>query len=147
MKLRMIFPTDSDDIDLTALIDCIFLLVLFFMVTSSFIEESQAFKVELPRADNPEVIPQAETVTVGLTLDNRYFLREGTKEPVPMADLEEVLGWLKEHEVKHKQTSVIVRCDARSEYQQYVQIVNMLKVAGIERYFQEVEIANDSKQP
>jgi biopolymer transport protein ExbD len=45
---------EGDQADLTPLIDCVFLLLLFFLVTSTFSEQS-FFEVELPKAKNAGV--------------------------------------------------------------------------------------------
>ena len=45
----------SDQADLTPMIDCVFLLLLFFIVTSSLSEETNLFKIEMPKAAHSEI--------------------------------------------------------------------------------------------
>ena len=46
-----------------------------------------------------------------------------------------------------RQRPVIIRCDARCEYQQFIQVKNVLKLAGIETIFEEVEVRHDNRKP
>ena len=48
---------------------------------------------------------------------------------------------------KTQKPTVVIYCDARCEMRQYFQVVNALKEAGIENYFQEVESNNGKAGP
>ncbi|NQT92801.1 MAG: biopolymer transporter ExbD [Lentisphaerae bacterium] len=82
MSLRAKQRRESSDIDITSLLDVIFLLLIFFMVASSFHEETRALDVTLPRAENPEVITLDENVlSVTVSKDDRIFLNEREVDP------------------------------------------------------------------
>ena len=42
---------------------------------------------------------------------------------------------------------VIIRCDARCEYRQFVEVKNALRQAGVETIFEEVEVRDASPKP
>jgi biopolymer transport protein ExbD len=148
MKLQLDIAPDSsdDDIDITPLIDCVFLLVLFFMLTSSFIEEAKVYKISLPRANDAVTIDRAQAESVTVTLDGRYFYRDGSGEK-EVANLEVLERQLRDRDDERKKKPMILRCDARCEYRQFVQIKNVLKLAGVETVFEEVEVRGDQAQP
>ena len=50
--------------DLTPMIDVVFLLLVFFMVATNFVEETQQFNVELPKSDEAETVKAEETLSV-----------------------------------------------------------------------------------
>jgi len=66
----------DDRADLTPLIDCVFLLLLFFIVTAVFVEESHLFEIDLPKADHAELRRLNEVVIVGISKGGRYSVGE-----------------------------------------------------------------------
>ena len=66
--------TAGDQADLTPLIDCVFLLLLFFIVTAVFVEETNLFKVELPRAAQAEVRRVTDVVVVAVSRSGEFAL-------------------------------------------------------------------------
>ena len=59
MRLRLLRQEAQEGIDLTSMIDVVFLLVIFFMVTTTFIEEAKVYKINLPRAERPTTVSNA----------------------------------------------------------------------------------------
>lgn len=136
MKLRLAqVESEDDDIDITAMIDCVFLLLLFFMLTSSFIEEANVFKILLPKAAQPMKVARDKADFVSVTADGKFFY--GDEE---LEHLDVLLDKLKAREAVAKDRPVVIRCDARCEYQQFMQVKNVLKLAGVETIFEEVEV-------
>ena len=72
-------------IDVVPFINCIFLLLIFFILTPSYIA-SQAIKVNLPKAITSEVV-QGKSVTVVVTKDNAVYLNERAMTPDELAEL------------------------------------------------------------
>lgn len=73
MKLQHHIKEDPN-LDLTSLIDVIFLLLIFFMVSTTF-EKQALLKVDLPEAsevDNREELP--DTLELVIDADGRMFL-------------------------------------------------------------------------
>lgn len=146
MKLRLQPPDEDDEIDITPMIDCVFLLVLFFMVTSSFIDEAKAFKVTLPTADQALTIQRDQVDTVGVTADGQvFFVGDAGEEKLP--GLEVLVEKLRQRPDERRNRPVLLRCDARSEYRQFIQVKNALKLAGVETVFEEVEVGHGKGQP
>lgn len=137
MKLQLPEVIEDDEIDITPMIDCVFLLVLFFMVTSTFIEEAKVFKMTLPTADAPDTVARDQADSVSLTVDGQLFFRDGTAEESELANLTLLVERLK---ARKEPRPVIIRCDGRCEYRQFVEIKNALRLAGVETIFEEVEV-------
>jgi len=57
MKFKNTTDDDELEINLTPLIDIVFLLLIFFMVSTTFTKESQ-LKIKLPQADGEKATPQ-----------------------------------------------------------------------------------------
>ncbi len=61
--------------DMTPLIDVVFQLLIFFMLTSSFIAQP-GIKINLPKAVTSEVVQEAKNVTITLTKENLLYFNE-----------------------------------------------------------------------
>ncbi len=61
------------DIDLTSMIDVVFLLLIFFMVTTTF-DKNSAIKIELPTASNAATIPQQDKLELLIDSQGRYYV-------------------------------------------------------------------------
>ena len=56
-------PSEAVEINLAPLIDVVFLLLIFFMVTTTFSKESQ-IRVQLPEATSAEKPVEAENILI-----------------------------------------------------------------------------------
>ena len=56
MKLSL-RPRTEPEVNMTSLIDVVFLLLIFFMVSTSFVKQSQ-INIRLPQADSSRVVPE-----------------------------------------------------------------------------------------
>ena len=74
-------------LDIAPLIDCIFLLLIFFLLTSNFIFQP-GIKINLPKAVTSEVV-QENTLVITVTSDNRFYLNES---PITFVELKSKLN-------------------------------------------------------
>lgn len=82
MKFKRHMEFAKGGIEMAPLIDCVFLLLIFFLLTSNFIFQP-GIKINLPKAVTSEVV-QENTVVITVTSDNRYYLNES---PVTFVEL------------------------------------------------------------
>ncbi|MDP6358055.1 MAG: biopolymer transporter ExbD [Planctomycetota bacterium] len=115
------------DVDITPLMDVIFLLLVFFMVATSFHEESRALDVTLPRAENPKVISLDERVlSITISKDDHFFLNEDEIEPAKLR--EELDRKILETGFKH----VLIKADAETKYRNIAAVIDVLTVLDVE---------------
>ena len=74
MKLKRKVTIEKGHLDIAPLIDIIFLLLIFFMLTSSFIFQP-GIRVKLPKAVTSEVLHK-ELLVVVVTDDNKVYVNE-----------------------------------------------------------------------
>ena len=113
-------------IDITSLIDLVFLLVAFFMVTSSLGSES-SITVHLPRAVQSGEYKQGN-MTITVNEKNEIFIDDIKIEK------QVLLSELKGRKESLKDGSVIIRGDRKSSYETIVLIIDNLNQAGIPRF-------------
>ena len=141
MKLQARKPKDDPEINLISLIDIALLLVIFFMLSSSFIQEGR-LKIELPQASlvpsgKQKSDPLVVTVTqAGVYRVNDRELINNSPDTLRAAILE-VAG-------ADRNKPVTVRADGRATHQSVVSAMDVLGKLG----FVKINIATveDSKQ-
>ena len=109
-------------VDLTALIDVVFQLLVFFLLTSAFINPGIA--VELPVADTGEV-SEAYAVSVSIDPDGRIFI--GDRE-VSLDDFQEEI--LKETADKPGAT-IVVWGDSAVAYGRFIRVLDICRGSGL----------------
>lgn len=111
-------------INLTSLIDVVFLLLIFFMITSTFIKTERKLELQLPEAKAAEV-EQKERKPIQIEMDKRGRITlDG--QLVTMKALE---TRLKEFQGKRK--SAIVRADRRLKHGTVTAVLGLCRDAGI----------------
>ena len=111
-------------INIAPLVDVVFLLVIFFAVSTPFLE-SAGLKLELPSSSSTAE-RETRTLTVSLSTDGVLFLGD---EEVPRADLTESLR------AELEQTDdkvVILRADTHVEHGEVVRVMDLIRDAGAE---------------
>ena len=82
MKLHRQRPRDNLRINLTPLIDMVFLLLMFFMLTTTFNRPSQ-LEIDLPTTENQEEAEeQPQPIRIVLDAEGRYAINDDA----PLAD-------------------------------------------------------------
>lgn len=116
-------------IDITPLIDMVFQLLIFFMLTSSFVVQS-GLKVNLPKAATGE-FSQEQGLIITVSRENMLFL---DKKVINNKELKSAL--LK---ARKNRMSVLIMADQRSSLGRVVEVWDMARDLGVEQ----VNIATD----
>ena len=115
----------EQDLNLTPMIDCVFLLLIFFMVTTVF-KQPYTLQVELPEARQATVVEEKKLVA-SISADGRM---EINREPVTAANIDQVL--LREKQGTRSLT-LIVRTDKDTKHKHLLDLFEAAKRVGIEK--------------
>ena len=132
----MKFKTSTDDdelqINLTPLIDIVFLLLIFFMVSTTFTKESQ-LKIQLPEAKGEEAVPEeVPQQVIEISALGVYAVKgpndEAARQVLNTSSeaLQRVIRNAAENQYKEKDV-LIVRADKQTPHEA---VVRALSVAG-----------------
>ncbi len=112
-------------INITSLIDVIFMLLLFFMITSTFLEQP-GIKLELPKAqEKADNEPQKYTLTV--TKQGQLYLN---RQAVTLAGLEaEIRKVLPQIEG----SALVLKADQEVSHGMVVQVMDLAKRGGVKK--------------
>lgn len=104
--------------DLTPLIDVVFILLIFFIVTSVFKKEELALVLNLPGSSSIEL--QVELKDVSIELSSKQLAIFGKK--ILFNQLDERL-----EKIKNKKRNIILRIDEDVNYKRIVKVLDTLK--------------------
>jgi len=108
--------------DLTPLIDVVFILLIFFIITSSFKKDNTVLKLELPSSNSSAKAIEKENISI--ELNNKYVSYKGNK-------LNFVALQKKLELVKHKQQSIMINIDKDVPYNKVVQLLDILQLNNL----------------
>lgn len=119
-------------INITSLIDVLFILLIFFMVTSTFLEQP-GMKLELPKAKSAQV-EQIENLIIYIDRQMQIYLND---KPVAVDRLE---SQLKETIEGNENPTLVLRADRAVPHGLVVTIMDIAKQVGVKRLVVGTEI-------
>ncbi len=117
---------EEPSLDLTPMIDIVFLLVIFFMVGTKFSDAERQFQIKLPTVS--DALPLSELpdeIIVSVAESGELFLGE---KLISLKDLEQEL--IVAHE-RYQEQAVVVRGDAQGAYQNVMNVLAICHRIGI----------------
>jgi biopolymer transport protein ExbD len=113
---------DSPEINMTPLIDMIFIILIFFIVTASFVKESG---VDVNRPNAKSAVPQERAnIMISVTRDGEVWIDKQKVDP------RVVRSHVARLRAEHPEGSVVVLADEDSRTGLVVQVVDQARLAG-----------------
>ena len=122
MKFRR-QKTADNTVNVTPLIDVVFLLLIFFMVSTTFTKETQ-LSINLPEADGELAEAVPETIEIGIDAEGHYSLNNTALVNQKILTLMKGLDKLAEGNTDRP---VVIRADAKASHQA---VVTAMDAAG-----------------
>ena len=110
------------ELPLTSLIDIVFLLLIYFLLTTNFMVD-EAIDLKLPQARSAAA-QMEQQITIYVANDGRILLGQ---EEVPA---DRLLGLLKQRIAGRKDAQVVIKADRRVILNQAVKVMDIAKAAG-----------------
>lgn len=130
MNLRPGHKEKSVEINLTPLIDVVFLLLIFFMVTTTF-DRHAALKVSLPEASAKKMQKNDEPITLSIDANGNYFIddRQILNQSLDtlMLALKRTIG----KEMSIPDAVLVLRADANTPHQSVVRAMDAASQIGL----------------
>ncbi len=125
-------------INITSLIDVLFLLLIFFIVSSTFLEQP-GMKLDLPETTRKEPM-RMEGYTLFIMTDGSMYLNE---ESITMENLSTTL---KEIAPALEEKGLILKADETIRYGLVVEVMDIAKQSGITKLIVATELKKDKEQ-
>lgn len=118
-------PEEDAAIDMTPMLDIVFIMLIFFIVTTVFVKEA-GIQVNKPEA-NQSILPKNANIFIAITEDGVIWMdkRELKVESI-RANLEKLLA-------EQPSDVVIIQADEKAEHGIVVKVMDQIKAAGIDR--------------
>lgn len=126
MNLRRSRAEDPE-VNLMPLIDVVFILLIFFMVSTTFQKESE-IKIELPEASSEPVEAERDTFEIVIDADGRYFIDE---RQVVNNEIDTLKKAISQSLANRKDMPVVIRADRRTPYESVVRAMDATSQLGL----------------
>lgn len=132
--------SDSDElsVNITSMIDVIFMLLIFFMVSTQF--KKSSLPLELPESEET-VTEEEDNATKVLAVNNDSI--ELAEVPVSLDELDEKLSELYK---SNPQIAISLECDKNVPFERVVQVLAKVQNAGISRIGIIHDMINDEEK-
>ncbi len=126
MNFRSQRHTETD-INITPLIDVVFLLLIFFMVSTTFERESE-IRVALPEASEEQVQARDELILVVIDANEQVYIGD---QPLADAKTATIGAALREQAAGLAETPVVIRADAAVSHQVVIKVMDAARQSGL----------------
>lgn len=129
MQFRSQTQDDDTEVNLTPLIDVVFLLLIFFMVSTTF-DTTSELKIELPEASSEKPITQNDQVTILIDPQGVFYLNgkrlKNQNADLLLLEMHRVVG-------SNKETPIVIQSDAKSPVQSMITAMDVVGQMGLSR--------------
>ena len=117
-------------LSITPLIDVVFLLLIFFLVTSRFEQEERQMELNLPQVS--EALPasaQPQELIVNINREGKFFIEGQFRQ---LEQVEQVIS--RAHANNPLTQSVVIRADKETDWEMVAIVINLCRKIGINDY-------------
>lgn len=120
---------DGNEIDLTPMLDVVFIMLIFFIVTASFVKEAGINpNVPDPNVNNPPPEDAPQNILVRISADNQIWLLE--KEGERRVDSRAVRSNIERLRAEFPKASVIIQANEKADAGTYVAVADAAREAN-----------------
>jgi biopolymer transport protein ExbD len=123
-RSKRVAQTDDSDVNVTPLLDIVFIMLIFFIVTATFIKEPG---VEVTR---PEALTAEEqrlvSILIAIDADNSIWIN---RDEVP---LEGVRSRLERLRRENPRGSAVIQADGSADTEYLVRVLEQIRAAGVD---------------
>jgi biopolymer transport protein TolR len=127
------------EINVTPLVDVMLVLLIIFMVTAPMM--TQGVDVKLPESSAPAIPSDDERLVVTVTQERKVYINDNVVE---LDELQSKLTAITQNRVDHK--GVFLRADEQIPYGFVMQVMGMIRQAGIDQIGMVTEPAKNPPQ-
>ena len=127
MKFRQNKTEEEVQLNLTPLIDVVFLLLIFFMVSTTFNKQSE-ISIELPEASGKPLKTDKFVIEIDIDNQGRYFVNQQRVKDSTVATLKRAIRLT---QGKEKTPQLIISSDRNTPYQYVVTAMDAARQLGL----------------
>lgn len=116
---------DSIGISLTPMVDVLFILLIFVLVSTTFLEQP-ALNIELPNAKSAG-LERIEEIVISVSKDNEIYFNQ------KIVEKEDLPQMLKEEMMKNQEMPVIFKADKEVSYGLVIEVMDIMRGVGVKK--------------
>ena len=117
---------DEAQIDMTPMLDIVFIMLIFFIVTTSFVKEKG---LDVNRPDDQKSENNNPSSSLSIRIDENGVITMGGRE----VDIRRVVANAQTFLANNNTDSAAIQADEKTEHGIVVEVMNQVKIAGIEK--------------
>jgi biopolymer transport protein ExbD len=121
---------ESEEINLTPMLDVVFIMLIFFIVTATFIKEAG---IQVNRPDTFTADAQDASILIAISANDEVWIDKQER------DLRDLRGIIERLHAENPKGSIVIQADEESTNEVLVSILEAAKAAGVTN----VSIASD----
>ncbi len=122
-RKRSSAPPDEEDVNVTPLLDIVFIMLIFFIVTATFIKEP-GIQVQRPQAETGQQ-QKLVSILIAIGSDNRIWIN---RKEVPVEGVRVAVERLRRENPKG---SAVVQSDAGAHSKYLIEVLQQIRDAGV----------------
>ena len=127
MRIRSRDSEQGEIINISSMIDVMFILIIFFLVTTTFKEEEVDHLVKLPVESRNQSLTQTAGNLIKVNIrDNGAMVVMGQR-----VSEDELSKWMTEEVEKKPELKVLVRCDKESKHLYLANVMSICRSVGV----------------
>lgn len=123
-RSRRVAKTDDSDVNVTPLLDIVFIMLIFFIVTATFIKEP-GVKVNRPEAQTAED-QRLVSILVAIDSDNTIWIN---REEVSLDSVRAVVERLRR---ENPRGSAVIQADGTADSEYLVRVLEQIRASGVQ---------------
>ncbi len=124
MRRKRVRQEEDADIDITPMLDIVFIMLIFFIVTATFVKESG---IDVTRPDAETAIKQNRVAILIAIRDNNEIWINRRK-----VDLASVRANVEKLHAENPQGGAVIQADRQAETGVLVEIMDQVRLAGVD---------------
>ena len=124
MRRRIRRKSEEQGLDLTPMMDIVFIMLIFFIVTTSFVKET-GVDVNRPNAETAER-DEKGNILVAITQNNEIWIDKRR------IDLKAVRANIERLKIEYPEGSVIIQADKEARSGLLVETMDQIRLAGVQ---------------
>ncbi len=132
---------EEPQVNLTPLIDVVFLLLIFFMVSTTFNRETQ-IAIDLPEASGEKLKVEKQVIEISIDGQGRYFVNQKRVADGSVASLKRVLRGLL---TGGKTPQLMISADRRTPHEAVIKAMDAARQVGLTHINLVTRQAGDSR--
>lgn len=123
-RKKKIQSEDKAEIDLTPMLDVVFIMLIFFIVTASFVKE-RAINVNVPEDNETPPTEENASILVQVNANDEIFI-DGRR-----VDVRSVRSLIAQKHAENPEAPLVVRAHAESSAESYVNVADAAREANV----------------